>query len=466
VRQFEDLAKSAVEVPQKIWLRRTAVTMPASAKKSNPRGSNSEVDGMPNTRQTESARKEREASAAATAPALPPRAQPVVPMPGTAPKPAQQKRKGDDNLKEAQPKRKEVGRTNSRDETVDLELVSTPPNIMGESRDESYKSIMEELAHIGNTYPELKNKIAELMKRVNKVLNESIKMTKDETKAEMLQELENRKCSDSLVLYNVQNMVYPRNSFYDKVRPEEAIMNALKTMTRHLATILSVTTLARTEKGFPMTVKVVLSDPMQKGTLFRSLAHAKTEMPDLYEMFRGVAFRDCFPQIHREEVKKMVAEGMEMKNAGEVAAFRVVARGHTCSPVLQKKMKNSVKWQEHNRRQDRVRPENWHEAMVVDEDVSKDDRLILKMPYSFKKHAYKDPTFQAMRKRVNTLVKAGKGFEADIEWKGEISDMEEAMEAFKQTPEVKKKMAEILIDFTQAYDLWAQEFGYDEGEYE
>jgi hypothetical protein len=71
-----------------------------------------------------------------------------------------------------------------------------------------------------------------------------------------------------------------------------------------------------------------------------------------------------------------------------------------------------------------------------------------------------------MRKRVNTLVKAGKGFEADIEWKGEISDMEEAMEAFKQTPEVKKKMAEILIDFTQAYDLWAQEFGYDEGEYE
>jgi hypothetical protein len=465
VRHFEDLAKSAVEAPQKIWITR----MPTSAKKSNTRGSNSEADGMPNTRQTVSARKEREAaSAAPTAPPLPPRERPVVPMPGTT-KPAQQKRKGDDNLKEGQPKRKEVQKTSSRDErgeTAPSEPVLNALNIMAETRDESYRSIMEELAHIGNTYPELKNKVAELMKRVNKVLNESIKMTKDETKAETLQELENRKCSDSLVLYNVQNMIYPSNSFYDKVRPEEAIMDALKKMTRHLATILSVVTLARTEKGFPMTVKVVLSDPMQKGTMFRSLAIAKTEMPDLYEMFRGVAFRDCFPQIHRGEVKKMVAEGMEMKNAGQVAAFRVVARGPSCSPVLQKKMKNSVKWQEHNWRQDRGRPENWHEAMVVDEDVSEDDRLIQEMPYCFKKQAYKDPTFQAMRNRVNTLVKAGKGFEADVEWKGEISDMEEAMEAFKGRPEVKKKMAEIIIDFSQAYDLWAQEFGYDEGEYE
>jgi gas vesicle protein len=289
-----------------------------------PRRNNSEGDGMPNTRQTEIARKEKEAAAAATAPA----------------------------------------------------------NIMAETRDETYKSIMGELTYIGNAHPELKNKVAELMKRVNKVLKESIKMTKDETKdetkAETLQEIENRKCSDSLVLYNVQNMIYPRNSFYDKVKPEEAIMDALKTMTRNLATILSVITLARTEKGFPMTVKVVLSDPMQKGTLFRSLAHAKTQMPDLYEMFRGVAFRDCFPQVHREEVKKMVAEGMKMKNAGEVAAFRVVARGPGCSPVLQKKLKNSIRWREHVRGQEagRARAGNWHEgSMTMDEEVSEDDRL-------------------------------------------------------------------------------------------
>jgi hypothetical protein len=154
-------------------------------------------------------------------------------------------------------------------------------------------------------------------------------------------------------------------------------MDALKKMTRHVATILSVVTMARTEKGFPMIVKVVLSDPMQKGTLFRSLAHAKMEMPDLHEMFRGVAFRDCLPQKHREEVKKMVAEGLEMKNAGEVAAFRVVARGPSCSPVLQKKMKNSVKWQEHNQEAEWA---GWELARghvtVEDEVVAEDDRLI------------------------------------------------------------------------------------------
>jgi hypothetical protein len=96
-------------------------------------------------------------------------------------------------------------------------------------------------------------------------------------------------------------------------------------------------------------------------------------MPDLYEMFRGVAFRDCFPQVHREEVKKMVAEGMEMKNAGEVAAFRVVARGPGCSPVLQKKLKNSSRW-EHVRGQEagRARAGNWHEgSKTMDEEVSK-----------------------------------------------------------------------------------------------
>jgi hypothetical protein len=96
VKQFEDLAKSAVEAPQKIWLRRTAVTMPASAKKSTTRRGNSETDMMPNIRQTESARKGKEA--AAMAPALPPRMEPTVPMLG-GPKPTPQKRKGDDNLK-------------------------------------------------------------------------------------------------------------------------------------------------------------------------------------------------------------------------------------------------------------------------------------------------------------------------------------------------------------------------------
>jgi hypothetical protein len=328
VRHFEDLAKSTREAPKKFWIKE----MPGSPKKNSKSG---EAAAMPNTRQQESTRREREREAAsAAAPALPPRGQPVVPMTGTASKPPQQKR-------------------NSRDEedvTMEQEPAYTAPKARVVSRDDTYRDIVGQLAQIGNEYPELKNRVAELMKNINKVLNETIQRTKDETKAETFQELEDKKCSDSLVLYNVQNMAYPRNSCYDKVRPEEAIMDALKKMTRHMATILSVVTMARTEEGFPMTVKVVLSDPMQKGTLFRSLAYAKVEMPELYEMFRGVTFRDCFPRRHREEVKKLVAEGLEMKNAGEVAAFRVVARGPSCNPVLQKKMKNSIKWQEHIKR--------------------------------------------------------------------------------------------------------------------
>jgi hypothetical protein len=189
------------------------------------------------------------------------------------------------------------------------------------------------------------------MKRINKVLNESIKITKEETKAETIQEIEDRKCNDALVLYNVHKMAYPQGSFYDKVRPEEAVVHALKKMARGLATIQSAVTLARTETGFPMTMKVVLGEPSQKGTLFRSLAAAKTDMPELYEMFRGVAIRDCFPHKYRDEAKKMVAEGMDLKTNGEIAAFRVIARGAGCTPVLQKKDKGSYRWQDHVRGQ-------------------------------------------------------------------------------------------------------------------
>jgi hypothetical protein len=42
----------------------------------------------------------------------------------------------------------------------------------------------------------------------------------------------------------------------------------------------------------------------------------------------------------------------------------------------------------------------------------------------------------------------------------------EAMAAFKGRLELKKKMSEIILDFSQTYELWAQEYGFDEGGYE
>jgi hypothetical protein len=322
VRHFEDLAKSTIEAPQKIWITR----MPTSAKKSNTR------------------------AATTLPPPLPPRAEPVVPMPGGN-KATPQKRKGD-SLAAEQSKRKET--TAARDETETSKATNKP--IEQQSRDETYRNIAQEIQFFASISPEFKRRADDLMKMINKVLSDTIKTTKEETKAETIQEIEDRKCNDALILYNVHKMAYPqggRCGFYDKVRPEEAVVHALKKMTRNLATIQSAVTLARTENGFPMTMKVVLGEPGQKGTLFRSLAVAKTDMPELYEMFRGVAFRDCFPHKYRGEVKKMVAEGLDLKNNGKIAAFRVIARGAGCAPVLQKKERGSYRWADHNRGQRR-----------------------------------------------------------------------------------------------------------------
>jgi hypothetical protein len=454
VRQFENLAKSAKEAPQKIVLRR----MPNSGKKGRNNRS-FEIEVMPNTRQQEIVRKESAATDATAVtdnlppPPLPPRAEPVVPMPGGS-KATPQKRKGD-SLTAEQSKRQET--TAARDETATSQVTDKP--IEQQTRDETYRNIAQEIQFFASISPEFKRRADDLMKMINKVLSDTIKTTKEETMAETIQEIEDRKCNDALILYNVHKMAYPQSGpcgFYDKVRPEEAVQHALKKMTRDLATIQSAVTLARTETGFPMTMKIVLGEPGQKGTLFRSLAAAKTDMPELYEMFRGVAFRDCFPHKYREEVKKMVAEGLDLKNNGEIAAFRVIARGAGCMPVLQKKERGSYRWSDHNRGQNRAR------RPLGDEQLTEDDKLINEMPRIFNKHAFKDPKFKKMLEWANLLGRSGKWEQADVEWKGEIDSMEEARQAFKGRPEVVKKMDEIIVDFTNAYDNWVME--YNDGE--
>jgi hypothetical protein len=285
------------------------------------------------------------------------------------------------------------------------------------------------------------------------VLQETVKNTKSETKAETLAEIDNRKCIDSLVLYNVQSLMYPKDSFYDKVMPEEAVMEALKRMTRHMITVLSVVTMARTEKGFPTIMKITLGDVRQKGTLFRCLAHAKKEMPDMYEMFRGVAFRDCFPLMYKEEVKKMVSAGIERKNAGEIGAFRVVARGAGCIPVLQKKVKNSMKWHEHL-----LQHSGDQDAMEDVQECDTEDALFKEMPHIFRKRAYKDLQFEKWKEMVDAIARRGNWMKANEKWKQEVAEMREAIECFRGRDKVLKRMEGIR----KSYDKWALQYADSE----
>jgi predicted alternative tryptophan synthase beta-subunit len=121
-------------------------------------------------------------------------------------------------------KRQETTMT-TRDETETAQAATN--TIEQETRDESYRNISQEVQFFASISPEFKKRADDLMKRINKV---SIRITKEEMKAETIQEIDNRKCNDALVL-----------------------------------------------------------------------SAAKTDMPDIYEMIRGVAFRDCFPQKYRDE---------------------------------------------------------------------------------------------------------------------------------------------------------------------
>jgi hypothetical protein len=441
VKQWEEIAKQAQEGPQKIILRR----MPGSAKKAGQ---------LDNSRREKAAAGATEAMAAARTA----RPEPTVPVP-TPRRPTipPQKRKGDDSLNSAVSKTLDSNRRDNRDmEENNMEELNK--TMMAETRNESYKSIAEEMAALSNEFPEAKRRLEIVMKRVNKVLQDTIKNTKAETKAETLAEIDNRKCIDSLVLYNVQNLVYPKDSSYDKMRPEEAVMGALKKMTNHTITLLSVVTMARTEEGFPRIMKITVGDAGQKGTLFRCLALAKKEMPEMYEMFRGVAFRDCFPLMYKQEVQEMVSAGIDMKNAGEIGAFRVVARGSGCNPVLQKKYKNSTKWQEHIMQQGRGQ-----EANEAEQERDSEDALFREMPAIFRRRAYKDQQFKKWKEMMDGISRNGNWMQVDVVWKQEVSEMREAVENFRGRDIVLKRMQELSEAYEEAYNSLAKQ--YADGEY-
>ncbi len=49
----------------------------------------------------------------------------------------------------------------------------------------------------------------------------------------------------------------------------------------------------------------------------------------------GISCRDAFPKDKVTEAKALVEKGMGLKRNGKIAAFRVVARGPGCIPVLE-----------------------------------------------------------------------------------------------------------------------------------
>ena len=91
----------------------------------------------------------------------------------------------------------------------------------------------------------------------------------------------------------------------------------------------------------PTSVFVTFGSAAQKTTFFKKIAKTILEKREGADKLKGISCRDAFPREHIMEAKRMAQKGFSLRQKGQVAAFRVVARGPACIPVLEVRVRHT-----------------------------------------------------------------------------------------------------------------------------
>jgi len=104
----------------------------------------------------------------------------------------------------------------------------------------------------------------------------------------------------------------------------------------HTVLVLDAFTIGQwVENRPPTSVFVTFESVAQKATFFKVLARTIQERKIGWEQLRGISCRDAFPKEYVMESKRLAQKGFALRQNGKAAAFRVVARGPACIPVLE-----------------------------------------------------------------------------------------------------------------------------------
>lgn len=374
------------------------------------------------------------------------------------------KRKGDDitaaaaDSKKADQRKKEG--TEVCQETGKEDVNSILPT---SSRNELYKELMHKFKSLADRHPEEREEINTMMSLVNGVLKETIKQATEESRKVVKKDLEYLRANKSVMLYNVNKLQLPRgDNYYAGAPVEEILTEELHNLTKHRVSIQEVVTFRRDENGIPTVAKVMLGSNRQRSILYRMLGAARQHAPESARIFRYVAFRDHFPMEYMEEVKKLVAEGMEIKKSGAAGSFRIVSQGDACIPVLQTRKAPGERWRVHvpdaskkgEAPNNRPNQNNLVESMEVTVINEARNSLVEEMPPAFRSSMVQDPDFSIKNQLVNALVMGGKRKQAELDWRAELEQMEKDISEFKGRREVKEKMKEIFDCYNFEFNNW------------
>jgi len=168
--------------------------------------------------------------------------------------------------------------------------------------------------------------VATAAKEATKTATQAVKETVN-------RQMEADRCRRSVVIHNANRWVGNYDNGYGLA---ENITAQIHRCMAHTVLVLDAFTIGQWINGRePTSVFVTFGSVAQKGTFFRVLARVIGEKKEGWEMLRGISCRDAFPREHMEESRSLAQKGFSLRNNGQAAAFRVVARGPACIPVLE-----------------------------------------------------------------------------------------------------------------------------------
>jgi len=141
------------------------------------------------------------------------------------------------------------------------------------------------------------------------------------------------RCRRSILIHNADRWVGDADNGYGLA---ENITAQIHRCMAHTVLVMDAFTIGQwVNNKPPSSVFVTFGSVGQKATFFRVLARSIQEQKPGYEQLRGISCRDAFPKEFVLESKRLAQKGFVLRQNGQVAAFRVVARGPACIPVLE-----------------------------------------------------------------------------------------------------------------------------------
>jgi hypothetical protein len=174
------------------------------------------------------------------------------------------------------------------------------------------------MQHIKKTF---KDKVAEEAKRVAK------KVFRDEVEA--------AKCRRSILMHNADKWV-AGDQITQGYSLAERVTAAVHRICGGMINVVDCFAVGAWQEGrTPSSVYLSFGSAQQKSTFFRIMANRIRFGNEAAQSIRVLACRDAFPKDLIPEAKRLAQKGMSLRMNGEVASFRVVARGMGCIPVLE-----------------------------------------------------------------------------------------------------------------------------------